>query len=69
MARVKVYRVTGEFMMGRLMTRFSKDIKAVKESDALDRVYKEIGSRHKVKRRMIQITRVEELTEEGEEVE
>lgn len=66
MTHVKVYAISGEVRMGSFMTRFQKKVRASKPEDALDRVYKELGGQHKVKRRAIKILRIEELSPEPE---
>lgn len=66
MSQVKVYIVSGEVKMGHFMTRFRKKVRALKPEDALERVYKEFGGRHKVKRRQIKIINVEESEPETE---
>lgn len=66
MSSVKVYAITGEVRMGNLMTRFRREIRALKPEQALERVYKELGGHHKAKRSAIKILRVEELEPEPE---
>ncbi len=53
----KIYRITGEFVKPQLKSRIPlmMEVRAMKPEDALERVYSEIGSRHKVKRREILI--------------
>lgn len=53
----KIYRVTGEIVKSQLKTKIPMmmEVRAMKSEDALERVYSEIGSRHKVKRRDILI--------------
>ncbi len=49
--------------MGRLMQKFSKEVSANNEKNALEKVYADLGSKHKVKRRFIKIEEVKELGE------
>ena len=51
----KIYKITGEFVKTQTKSRIPlmMEVRAAKEEDALERVYSEIGSRHKVKRREI----------------
>ena len=53
----KIYRITGEFVKTQTKSRIPlmMEVRASKPEDALERVYSEIGSRHKVKRREILI--------------
>lgn len=53
----KIYRITGEFVKTQTKSRIPlmMEVRASKPEDALEKVYSEIGSRHKVKRREILI--------------
>ncbi len=62
MSEVKIFRVSGEINKPNYKTTFKKEIRALKDEDALDRVYKEIGSKHKVKRFQIRILKIEQIT-------
>jgi len=61
---VKVFRVTGEIRKPKLATPFAKEILAEKPEHAVERVYAEIGSRHRVKRVFMKISAVEEISPE-----
>lgn len=61
---MKVFRVTGEIRKPNLKTTFKKDIVAVKSEHAVEKVYAELGSRHRAKRFHISITSVEEIPPE-----
>ena len=58
---MKVFRVTGEILKPNLKTSFSKEIVAAKSEHAVEKVYAELGSRHRVKRFHIRIVNVEEI--------
>lgn len=58
---MKVFRVTGEIKKPNLKTTFKKEIIAVKAEHAIEKVYTELGSRHRVKRFHIKIASVEEI--------
>jgi large subunit ribosomal protein LX len=62
---VKVFRVTGEIRKPNLETSFSKEVIAEKPEHALEKVYAELGSKHRVKRYHIKIANVEEVTPEN----
>ncbi|TET20911.1 50S ribosomal protein L18a [Candidatus Bathyarchaeota archaeon] len=64
MSEVKVFRVTGEIKKPNLHTNFRKEIRALKPEDAVETVYKEIGSKHRAKRFQIKIVKVEEISPE-----
>ncbi len=58
---MKVFRVTGEIRKPNLKTSFKKEIVAVKPEHAVEKVYAELGSKHRVKRFHIKIVNVEEI--------
>jgi large subunit ribosomal protein LX len=61
MRNLKVFRVTGEIVKPNLKTPFSKEIVCEKPEQAREKVYSELGSKHRVKRFHIKITNVEEV--------
>jgi large subunit ribosomal protein LX len=65
MKNLKVFRVTGEIFKPNLKTLFSREIIAEKPEHAEEKVYAELGSRHRVKRHHIKITSVEEVSPEN----
>jgi large subunit ribosomal protein LX len=62
MKRLKVFKVTGEILKPNLKTPFGKEIVAEKPEHAVEKVYAELGSKHRVKRHHIKITSVEEVS-------
>lgn len=58
---MKVFRVMGEIQKPNLKTPFRKEVIAVKPEHAVEKVYTELGSRHRVKRFHIKISKVEEI--------
>ncbi len=64
MSEVKVFRVIGEIRKPNYQTDFRKEVRAVKPEEAVEVVYAEIGSKHRVKRFQIKITKVEEVPPE-----
>jgi len=58
----KVYRVKGEIMKKKFFEplTFDKLVSATKEDHAVEKVYSEMGSRHRAKRHQISIDSVEE---------
>ncbi|MGD6810810.1 MAG: 50S ribosomal protein L18Ae [Candidatus Bathyarchaeia archaeon] len=52
---MKVFRVTGEINKPNLATPFAKEVLAEKSEHAVEKVYTEIGSKHRVKRYQIKI--------------
>lgn len=61
---MKVFRVTGEIHKPNLKTSFNQEIVADKPEHAKEKVYAELGSRHRVKRYHIKITNIEEVQPE-----
>ena len=61
---MKVFKVTGEILKPNLKTSFGKEIVAEKPEHAVEKVYAELGSKHRVKRHHIRITSVEEVLPE-----
>ncbi len=59
---MKVFRVTGEIYKPNLNTPFVRELLADKPEHAEERVYAEIGSRHRVKRCHMKVTNVEEVS-------
>jgi len=59
---MKVFKVTGEIKKPELSTPFSKEILAAKSEHAVEKVYAEIGSKHRVKRCHMKIFKVEEVS-------
>ena len=69
MSDVKIFKVTGRIDKPMLFEpiNFKKDVTAMKESHAVEKIYAEMGSRHRAKRNQITILKVEAVveTEEG----
>ncbi len=67
MSGVRTFRITGRIDKPRLFEpiTFRKEIAAAKEAHALEKIYAEMGSRHRAKRHQITIIEVEEMEEEG----
>ena len=63
MSETKIFRVTGEINKQKFFIpmAFSQEIRAAKMEHAVERVYTEMGSRHRAKRNQITILSVEEV--------
>ena len=61
MTEVKIFRITGEVKKPRTTIPFKVELRATKEQDAIDRVYTDMGSRHKARRLEIKLGKIEEL--------
>jgi large subunit ribosomal protein LX len=69
MSEVKVFRVIGEIRKPNFQTEFRKEVRALKPEDAVEKVYMELGSKHRVKRFQMTISQVQEIgPEEIEDV-
>jgi len=64
MSEIKIFRVSGRITKPNWQTNFQKEIRALRQEEAVDRVYKEIGSKHRAKRFQIKILKVEEIKSE-----
>jgi len=60
-SEIKIFRVVGRITKPNFQTDFRKEIRALKPEQAVERIYKEIGSKHRVKRFQIKILKVEEI--------
>ena len=61
MTEVKTFRMTGEVKKPRTTIPFALELRATKREDAIERVYTEMGSRHKARRLEIKLEKIEEL--------
>ncbi len=66
--RVKVYRVEGLALFSpdkiRRWQPFTADVRALKPEEAIEKVYSDMGSRHKLKRAHVKIINVKEISPE-----
>ncbi len=58
---MKAYRVKGKFLMKDVWQPFTKEVVGENEEEAKERLLSIMGSRHRVKRRMVKIEEVKEL--------
>ena len=64
MSEVKVFRVSGKIRKPNFQTEFRKEVRALKPEDAVEKVYMLLGSKHRVKRFQMKISKVEEIAPE-----
>jgi len=62
--KVKIFRIRGEIRKRNFYTNFVKEVRALKDKDAVEQVYKNLGSCHRVKRHHISIFSVDEIEPE-----
>ncbi len=58
---VKNYRIEGEMLIGGEWQKFVFETRALKPEHALERMYSELGSRHKLKRAHIRVKSIQEI--------
>lgn len=61
---LRVYRVSGEVRIGTEWRKFTIYVTATKPRDAMETVYSNLGSRHKLKRNLIKIEDIKEVSRE-----
>lgn len=59
-----MFRVTGKIVKPNLKTIFRKEVRALKPEDAKEKIFMELGSKHRAKRFQIRIFKVEEVPPE-----
>ena len=59
-----MFRVIGKITKPNYRTDFRKEIRALKPEEAVEKVYNEIGSKHRAKRVQIKVLKVEEISVE-----
>ncbi len=66
MSEVKIFRVTGRIDKAHFLEpiTFKKEVAAAKRNHAIEKIYAEMGSRHRAKRNQIKILEVEEVEPE-----
>ncbi len=66
MSEVKIFRVTGRIDKAHFFApiTFRKEVAAAKRNHAIEKIYAEMGSRHRAKRNQIKILEVEEVEPE-----
>ena len=65
MSEVKTLRVSGEIRGGFRTLRFTKDVRALSEKEAIEKVYNEVAAKHKLKRYHVKITKIEPINPES----
>lgn len=67
-SEVKIYRVTGYMLISHdkypTWQKFTQEIRALSEKEALEKLYSLLGSRHKLKRHHIKILEIREIKPE-----
>jgi large subunit ribosomal protein LX len=58
--KMKTFTITGKFVMGDSLHKFQKDVNALGEKRAREKIYQDLGSKHRVRRSRVLIDAVEE---------
>ncbi len=56
---MKRFKITGEIKKGKTKVPFSVEFNAIKQEHAVQRLYSEMGSRHRARRFEIKITKIQ----------
>lgn len=64
MSELKIFRVMGRISKPNLKTNFEKEVIALKPEHAIEKIYVELGSKHRVKRFQVEIDRIDEIKPE-----
>ena len=64
---VKTFEITGRMRLKNKWIRFTTTVRALKPEHAIEKIYSNLGSRHKLKRFDIKIDEIKELVEVGGE--
>ncbi|MEM2739255.1 MAG: 50S ribosomal protein L18Ae [Candidatus Bathyarchaeia archaeon] len=59
MGEIKTFKITCSYRVGIFKTKLTKEIRALSLEDALEKLYSDVGSHHKVKRRNLKVENVE----------
>jgi len=57
----QAFRIEGDFQMGRIRQHFTVEVAAANEAGAREHVYTDLGSRHGVPRRVIDLQSVQQI--------
>jgi large subunit ribosomal protein LX len=60
----KIWKATGEYRKNRRKFIFSRELLGDKEAHIREKILSELGSRHRVKRRLITISEIKEIKPE-----
>jgi large subunit ribosomal protein LX len=58
----KAYKINGKFLMGEDWQHFTKEVIASNKKKAIEMILSDIGSKHRVKRRSINIKELKEVS-------
>ncbi len=64
MEEVKNFRIEGKMLVAGKWQKFKVEVRALRAEHALEKVYSDLGSRHKLKRSHIRIEKIVEIPPE-----
>ena len=64
MSEVRTFKIAGEIKKGKTRIPFAVEVNALKQEHALQRLYSDMGSRHRARRFEITIISVEQVNKE-----
>ncbi len=64
MVEAKIFRIKGKILGKDEVMEFSREYKALKEEDVIETIYSDLGSKHHVKRTLIKIEEIKEISED-----
>jgi len=64
MSEVRTFKIAGEIKKGKTRIPFAVEVNALKQEHALQRLYADMGSRHRARRFEITINSVEQVNKE-----
>ena len=56
-----IFRISGTYKSKRGSIEFSKEFRALREEDAVEHLYAELGSKHRIKRAAINVEQIEKV--------
>jgi large subunit ribosomal protein LX len=62
--QVRIYRVIGHMRIGAQWRKFTIEVPATKPSEAIEKAYSDLGSRHRLERGLIRIEEVKEISKD-----
>ncbi|MBS3815399.1 MAG: 50S ribosomal protein L18a [Hadesarchaea archaeon] len=64
---VKVFRITGWFKHHNQKQKFTKEMRGNSKDNVIEKLYSDIGSKHRIKRNLIKIKEIDEIDPEEAE--
>ena len=58
---ITVFKITGNFKKGKKSQNFKKEVMGENKQQVIEHIYSIMGSKHRVKRREITISKIEEI--------